>query len=126
MIVVTVGLRADPEHALGTGAARGPRGRGRRPRAGQERVRLQAPVARHLGRDRGASPAGSWPSTWRPSTPTDFEPLVTFFAYAVLILGGLASYWGVVVGSVILWTLLEGTRFIELFQDESDRPRCAS
>ena len=26
--------------------------------------------------------------------PTDFEPLVTFFAYAVLILGGLANYWG--------------------------------
>ena len=41
--------------------------------------------------------------------PTDFEPLVTFFAYSVLILGGLANYWGVIVGSVILWTVLEGT-----------------
>ena len=51
--------------------------------------------------------------------PTDFEPLVTFFAYSVLILGGLANYWGVIVGSVILWTLLEGTRVIELFSDES-------
>ena len=48
--------------------------------------------------------------------PTDFEPLVTFFAYAVLILGGLASYWGVIVGSVILWTLLEVTRFIDIFR----------
>jgi branched-chain amino acid transport system permease protein len=47
-------------------------------------------------------------------SPTEFEPLVTFFAYAVLILGGLASYWGVMVGSVILWTLLELTRFIDL------------
>ena len=28
--------------------------------------------------------------------PTDFEPLVTFFAYSVLILGGLANYWGVI------------------------------
>jgi branched-chain amino acid transport system permease protein len=46
--------------------------------------------------------------------PTEFEPLVTFFAYAVLILGGLASYWGLVVGSVALWTLLEMTRFIDL------------
>ena len=27
--------------------------------------------------------------------PTDYEPLVTFFAYSVLILGGLANYWGV-------------------------------
>ena len=45
-------------------------------------------------------------------SPTEFEPLVTFFAYAVLIMGGLASYWGLIVGSVILWTLLELTRFI--------------
>jgi branched-chain amino acid transport system permease protein len=44
--------------------------------------------------------------------PTEFEPLVTFFAYAVLILGGLASYWGLIIGSVILWTLLELTRYI--------------
>ena len=52
--------------------------------------------------------------------PTDFEPLVTFFAYSVLILGGLANYWGVIAGSVILWTLLEGTRFVEIFDDEAD------
>lgn len=52
--------------------------------------------------------------------PTDFEPLVTFFAYSVLILGGLANYWGVIAGSVVLWTILEGTRFIEIFNDESD------
>jgi branched-chain amino acid transport system permease protein len=51
--------------------------------------------------------------------PTDFEPLVTFFAYSVLILGGLANYWGVIVGSVILWTVLEGTRFVEIFQDDN-------
>ncbi len=51
--------------------------------------------------------------------PTDFEPLVTFFAYGVLILGGLANYWGVALGSIILWAILEGTRFIDLpFSDE--------
>jgi branched-chain amino acid transport system permease protein len=53
--------------------------------------------------------------------PIDFEPLVTFFAYGVLVLGGLASYWGVLIGGVILWTILHGTRFIELFQDETDQ-----
>jgi branched-chain amino acid transport system permease protein len=53
--------------------------------------------------------------------PIDFEPLVTFFAYGVLVLGGLASYWGVLVGSVIFWTLLEATRYIDVFQDESDQ-----
>lgn len=46
--------------------------------------------------------------------PTEFEPFVTFYAYTVLILGGLASYWGLIAGSLILWTLLELTRFIEL------------
>jgi len=46
--------------------------------------------------------------------PEDYEPLVTFFAYGVLVLGGLASYWGVLVGGVIFWAVLEGTRFIEL------------
>jgi branched-chain amino acid transport system permease protein len=46
--------------------------------------------------------------------PDDYEPIVTFFAFGVLILGGLASYRGVVVGAVLLWVLLEGTRFVEL------------
>jgi branched-chain amino acid transport system permease protein len=46
--------------------------------------------------------------------PEDYEPLVTFFAYGVLVLGGLANYWGVAIGSIILWTVLEATRFIDL------------
>jgi branched-chain amino acid transport system permease protein len=46
--------------------------------------------------------------------PTDFEPVVTFVGYSVLVLGGLANYWGIAFGSIIMWTLLEGTRFIEL------------
>jgi branched-chain amino acid transport system permease protein len=44
----------------------------------------------------------------------DFQPLVTFFAYGVLVLGGLGSYWGVALGSAILWGVLEATRFIDL------------
>ncbi len=46
--------------------------------------------------------------------PDDYEPIVTFFAFGVLILGGLANYRGVVIGAILLWTLLEGTRFVEL------------
>ena len=46
--------------------------------------------------------------------PDEFQPIVTFIGYAVLILGGLANYWGVAVGAIILWTVLEGLRFIEL------------
>jgi branched-chain amino acid transport system permease protein len=46
--------------------------------------------------------------------PDEFLPIVTFSGYVVLILGGLANYWGVAVGSVILWTVLEGLRFLDL------------
>ena len=46
--------------------------------------------------------------------PVSFEPLYTFIGYAILILGGLASFFGVIVGSVIVYTLLEATRFLEL------------
>jgi branched-chain amino acid transport system permease protein len=46
--------------------------------------------------------------------PADFVPLVTFTGYAVLVLGGIANYWGVAIGSIIMWTILEGTRFLDL------------
>src|ERR671925_1503274 len=46
--------------------------------------------------------------------PESFEPLFTFIGYAVLILGGLASYAGVALGAIVLWTLLEATRFLDL------------
>jgi|Tabmets5t2r1_1033131.scaffolds.fasta_scaffold08446_2 branched-chain amino acid transport system permease protein len=46
--------------------------------------------------------------------PDEFLPIVTFIGYAVLVLGGLATYWGVAVGSIILFTLLEGLRFLDL------------
>jgi branched-chain amino acid transport system permease protein len=46
--------------------------------------------------------------------PTDFLPIVTFVGYGVLVLGGLANYWGVAVGAIVMWVILEGTRFIDL------------
>jgi branched-chain amino acid transport system permease protein len=46
--------------------------------------------------------------------PMDFEPLVTFFAFSVLILGGMGNYKGVAAGAVLFWFVLEGTRFIDL------------
>ena len=51
--------------------------------------------------------------------PDSYLPIVTFTGYAVLILGGLANYWGVAVGSIILWTILEGLRFMDLPLDET-------
>ncbi|MBA3475150.1 MAG: branched-chain amino acid ABC transporter permease [Actinobacteria bacterium] len=46
--------------------------------------------------------------------PVNFEPQVTFFAFSVLILGGLANYKGVAFGAVLFWFVLEGTRFLDL------------
>ena len=46
--------------------------------------------------------------------PEGFEPTVTFLAFAAVVLGGLGSFWGVVAGTTIVWTLLEMTRFLEL------------
>ena len=58
--------------------------------------------------------------------PLDFEPLVTFFAFSVLILGGLGSYRGVAVGSILFWFVLEGTRFIDLPDPPFTETRIAS
>jgi branched-chain amino acid transport system permease protein len=47
-------------------------------------------------------------------SPGSFEPLFTFIGFTILILGGLASYLGVALGSLVLWTLLEATRYLDL------------
>ncbi len=46
--------------------------------------------------------------------PSELDPGFTFFGYAILILGGFASYGGVVLGTLILWILMEGLRFVDL------------
>jgi branched-chain amino acid transport system permease protein len=46
--------------------------------------------------------------------PTVFDPTFTFFGYAIVVLGGFASYGGVAVGSILFWILLEGTRLLDV------------
>jgi branched-chain amino acid transport system permease protein len=46
--------------------------------------------------------------------PDEFDPVFTIFGFVIVILGGLGSYFGVILGSVILMTVLEGTRYVEL------------
>jgi len=46
--------------------------------------------------------------------PGEFDPTFTFFGYAVLILGGFASYGRIALGTILLWTLIEGLRFVDL------------
>ncbi|HEY8524875.1 MAG TPA: branched-chain amino acid ABC transporter permease [Acidimicrobiales bacterium] len=44
------------------------------------------------------------------ATPGSFVTVPTFFAYAALILGGIARTWGPVVGSALLWGILAFTQ----------------
>jgi branched-chain amino acid transport system permease protein len=46
--------------------------------------------------------------------PSEFDPTFTFLGYAALVLGGFASYGGVAVGTVLLWSIMEGLRFLHL------------
>jgi branched-chain amino acid transport system permease protein len=47
-------------------------------------------------------------------SPSDFEPLVTFFAYVIVILGGTARNWAVPVGAVLFGVIFAGTRFLNV------------
>lgn len=51
--------------------------------------------------------------------PQAFEPQASFIGFAVLILGGLASYRGVLAGALIMVGLLEATRFVDLPLEDS-------
>jgi ABC-type branched-subunit amino acid transport system permease subunit len=47
-------------------------------------------------------------------SPADFVPLVTFFVWMIIILGGTAKNWGVAVGAIIFAFLFAGTRFLDV------------
>jgi branched-chain amino acid transport system permease protein len=52
-------------------------------------------------------------------TPQQFEPLVTFLAYAIIVIAGFGSYLGIALATIVFWTLFEGTRFLDLpLEDE--------
>lgn len=46
--------------------------------------------------------------------PTEFQADFTFLGYTILVLGGVARYGGVALGAVLLWFVLEATRFVDL------------
>ena len=46
-------------------------------------------------------------------SPSDFDPLTTFFAYIIVILGGTARNWATPVGAVIFGVIFAGTRFFD-------------
>ena len=48
-------------------------------------------------------------------SPQDFDPLTTFFAYVIVLLGGTAKNWGVPVGALIFAFIFAGTRFLDFW-----------
>jgi ABC-type branched-subunit amino acid transport system permease subunit len=46
-------------------------------------------------------------------SPDDFAPLLTFFAWMIVILGGLGRAWTVPVGAVVFGVIFAGTRFFD-------------
>lgn len=44
--------------------------------------------------------------------PDTYLPIITFQAWTIMMLGGSASHWGPVVGSIIFWAIFNGTLFI--------------
>ena len=46
-------------------------------------------------------------------SPNDFDPLTTFFAWTIVILGGTARNWGVPVGALVFGFIFAGTRFFD-------------
>jgi len=57
--------------------------------------------------------------------PDDFQPLITFFGWMILILGGVGRVWGVPVGAVVFGFLFAATRFFDFapfsYLDSADR-----
>jgi branched-chain amino acid transport system permease protein len=45
-------------------------------------------------------------------SPDDFQPLLTFFAWMILLLGGLGRVWSVPVGALVFGFIFAGTRFL--------------
>lgn len=46
-------------------------------------------------------------------SPGDFDPLLTFFAYTIVILAGTARNWALPVGAVLFGVIFAGTRFFD-------------
>lgn len=48
-------------------------------------------------------------------SPDDYQPTLTFYAYLILILGGVNRIWAIPVGAVLFSLLYTGTRFLNFY-----------
>jgi ABC-type branched-subunit amino acid transport system permease subunit len=113
LLAVCCGVCPDA-HSLGARAAVDPRGRGRRSLARQERLPLQAPGAGDRRRARSSGRACSTPGSSASSVPDDFAPLLTFFAWMIVISGRARSAPGPCPsGALVFGVIFAGTRFFD-------------
>jgi branched-chain amino acid transport system permease protein len=47
--------------------------------------------------------------------PDDYQPTLTFYAYLILILGGMNRLWAIPLGAVLFSLLYTGTRFLDFY-----------
>jgi ABC-type branched-subunit amino acid transport system permease subunit len=48
-------------------------------------------------------------------SPDDYQPTLTFYAYLILILGGMNRIWAIPLGACLFSLLYSGTRFLNFF-----------
>jgi neutral amino acid transport system permease protein len=48
-------------------------------------------------------------------SPDDYQPTLTFYAYLILILGGMNRIWAIPLGAALFSLLYSGTRFLNFF-----------
>jgi neutral amino acid transport system permease protein len=65
----------------------------------------------------GSGLAGAAGSLWALHIgfidPTQFGPIITFYAFTAVIIGGTANNRGVILGSAAFWIINSGTRFLD-------------
>ena len=65
----------------------------------------------------GSALAGAAGGLWATNIgfidPTQFAATVTFFAFTAVIVGGTANNKGVILGTVVFWSINAGTRFLD-------------
>jgi branched-chain amino acid transport system permease protein len=58
-------------------------------------------------------------------TPDDYQPTLTFYAYLIIILGGMTRIWAIPLGALLFGVLYSGTRFLNFYPlsliDSGDR-----
>lgn len=47
---------------------------------------------------------------YRYITPDSFLPIVTFYAFIIMVLGGVGNHKGMIIGAFVFWAIFEGAR----------------